>query len=608
MALRILNLQQGTGEWLSHRAACLNASDAPAMIGVSKYRTRSDLIREKATGIQPEYDAGTLARFRAGHDAEASIRPHAEFIIGEPLYPVTGENDINGLRLSASSDGLNMDGDIGWEHKSYNEELAASVRSGVVPESHIWQIVQQHAVFGLKRTLFMVSDGTDQKCEFCWVEVSQDQIDQLIAGWKQFAEDVRNYNPANEAPAEVISGRAPDMLPALHIEVAGMVTASNLAQFKATALTVFRGINTNLQTDQDFADAEKAVKFCKDAEERLDAAKAHALSQTASIDELFRTIDGIKDEAKSVRLKLDKLVKAEKENRKIEIVTQARGELESHIQSLNKRIGGRWMPYAVDSRFADSVKGLKSLESMRDKIATTMAISKIEANAIADRIQSNKEACADCMHLFPDFVALCQKEPADFNNLIIARKAEAERREAERIEADRARIIAEERAKAEQHAKAFAESERERIRTEEQAKARAEQAERDMESARARAADRDKLEQERVQLQAEADKARAEADAKAQPVVELFESIGVKMVDVTPVDATPVDDGATMTLGGISAVLGFNLTAMFLEQLGFNPVAHDKNAKLYRASDFPRICAALVQHINRIAFEMREAA
>jgi predicted phage-related endonuclease len=259
MGLRILQLTQGTGEWLSHRAACLNASDAPAMKGVSKYQTRSNLIRQKATGIQPEYDAGTLARFRAGHDAEASIRPHAEQIIGEPLYPVTGENEIDGLRLSASSDGLTMDGEVGFEHKSYNEELAASVRRGIVPESHIWQIVHQHAVFGLKRTLFMVSDGTDQKCEFCWVEVTQKQIDELLASWRQFAEDVGSYNPASVTPDEVVTGRAPDVLPALHIEVTGMVTASNLAHLKETALAVFRGINTNLQTDQDFADAEKAV-------------------------------------------------------------------------------------------------------------------------------------------------------------------------------------------------------------------------------------------------------------------------------------------------------------------------------------------------------------
>jgi predicted phage-related endonuclease len=474
MGLKILNLSQGTGEWLSHRAECLNASDAPAMKGVSNYKKRSDLVREKATGIQPEHDAGTLARFRAGHDAEASIRTHAESIIGEELYPVTGENVIDGLRLSASSDGVTMDNEVGWEHKIWNEALAESVRRDVVPESHIWQIIHQHAVFGLKRTLFMVSDGTSEKCEHCWVEVSREQINQLLGSWKQFAEDVRNYSPENEAPVEVVAGRAPDLLPALHIEVTGMVTASNLAQFKETAMAVFRGINTNLQTDQDFADAEKAVKFCKDAEERLDAAKSHALSQTASIDELFRTIDGIKDEAKTVRLKLDKLVKAEKENRKIEIITWAQAEYRKHIDALNKRIGGQWMPVVIPA-FAESIKGLKSLESMRDKIATAMANAKIEANEVADRIEENiKYLDSLDTSLAPDFAQICTKQTDDFAALINMRKQQRAEAEAKRIEAEREKIRAEEQAKAEAKARAERESEAARIRAEEQAKARAE--------------------------------------------------------------------------------------------------------------------------------------
>src|SRR5690606_27899364 len=123
------------------------------------------------------------------------------------------------------------------------------------------------------------------------------------------------YQPEEAAPAPVV-GRAPDQLPSLHIEVTGMVTASNLAEFKASAMAVLGSINRDLQTDEDFADAEQTVKWCKGVEERLDAAKSHALSQTASIDELFRTIDSVSAEARRIRLELDKLVTREKENRR----------------------------------------------------------------------------------------------------------------------------------------------------------------------------------------------------------------------------------------------------------------------------------------------------
>jgi predicted phage-related endonuclease len=66
------------------------------------------------------------------------------------------------------------------------------------------------------------------------------------------------------------------------------------------------------------------VKWCGDVETRLEAAKQHALSQTSSIDVLFRTIDEISAEARRVRLEVDKLVKARKESIREEIVHAAR--------------------------------------------------------------------------------------------------------------------------------------------------------------------------------------------------------------------------------------------------------------------------------------------
>lgn len=42
--MKTLTLQQGSPEWAAHRAMALNASDAPAMMGVSPYKTRSELV------------------------------------------------------------------------------------------------------------------------------------------------------------------------------------------------------------------------------------------------------------------------------------------------------------------------------------------------------------------------------------------------------------------------------------------------------------------------------------------------------------------------------------------------------------------------------------
>ena len=67
MTFQIVNLVQGTPEWAAHRAKHLNASDAPAMLGVSPYKSRAQLLKEYATGIAMEIDEATQRRFDDGH-------------------------------------------------------------------------------------------------------------------------------------------------------------------------------------------------------------------------------------------------------------------------------------------------------------------------------------------------------------------------------------------------------------------------------------------------------------------------------------------------------------------------------------------------------------
>jgi len=450
---------------LNARAKCFNASEAPAMMGVSAYMTRSDLLKQKATGIVPEIDAATHGRFAAGHEAEAKARPLAEAIIGEALYPIVATDDDG--RLLASSDGATMLCDTGFEHKLWNAGIAAQVRAGEVPESHKWQLDQQIAVFGFEKIIFVCSDGTTDNFVHCEYRTTQERIAQLKAGWDQFEIDMQNYQHVDTKPAVV--AEVIEDLPALTVQLVGQVTASNLATFQTVVLGRIKAINTTLVTDSDFATADKMVKFLDDGEKRLDLVKAQALSQTASIDELFRTIDGLKAEMKAKRLTLDKLVKAEKENRKGEIVIAAGREFGAHCAALGKRTG---VPVNVAVSFADAIKGLKSLDSMRDKVSSALANAKIEANAIADRIAANNRQAegTDSMSLFPDFAQVCTKAPEDFDALLSQRTTQRKAAEEKRLEAERERIRAEEQAKAQREAaeKAAAEqAERNRLAAEE---------------------------------------------------------------------------------------------------------------------------------------------
>ena len=587
--MKVIQAQQGSQEWLSIRARTLNASEAPAMMGVSPYMTRSELLREKKLGVPREHDAATLARFAAGHEAEAAARAIVERdIVCEELYPIVATDDEG--RLLASSDGATMLGDVGFEHKLWNEELAASVRDGVVPESHRWQLDQQIHIFGFEKVLFVVSDGTPERFVWCEYRTTPERIDRLLAGWDQFERDLAEFvpTPSTVKPA----GRAPEALPALRIEVTGMVTASNIDAFREHAMAVLKGINTNLQTDEDFANAERTVRWAKEVEDKLDAAKEHALSQTTSISQLFQTIDAVRDEARAVRLTLDKLVKAEKENRKAEIVSEARKAFADHWSALCRRVGGEWIPAISVSYFADAIKGLKSLDSMRDKVSTALANAKIEANAIADRIDANRKLVED-MSLLPDFAAVCTKAPDDFAALYGMRKQQRADAEVRRLEVERERIRREEEAKARAEAERIAQAERDRIRAEEQAKV--------LEASAA----------ERIRLRAEAE-AREQAmlaDA-ARREAELKALADVKPEPIPQPAPQQADDGAKITLGQINLLLSpIALSAAGLAQLGIQPAGKERSAVLYLKSDVARICSVLIRHLTAVARgEIKEAA
>ena len=456
--MKTLDLIQGSPEWLASRAQYFTASEAPAMLGLSKYKTRQELLREKATGITPEVSASTQYLFDKGHEAEAAARPLAEEIIGEELYPLTGALEVEGLPLLASFDGITMDESQCWENKMWNEEFADYVAGfRDAPDTHWPQLEQQLLISGALSVLFTVSDGTVDKTVKLLYVSNPERRAQLIAGWHQFAEDVANYQHV-ETAAPAVAAVVKD-LPAVLVKVSGQVSIIDNFSLFETALRDF--IDNRLvrkpQNDQDFADLGEQIASLKKAEAALDAAEVQMLSQVESVDAMKRTKDMLHKLARDNRLVAEKLLATEKENRKAEIVRAGVDALVAHIAALSERIG-QTMPI-VQGNFGGVIKGLKSLDSMRSNVADELARMKVETNATADRIEANKKTVDD-MSLFPDFAAVCTKAPEDFAALLAMRVGQRKAAEEKRLEADRARIRAEEQAKAQREADAKAAAER----------------------------------------------------------------------------------------------------------------------------------------------------
>lgn len=456
--MKILNIQQGSADWLAIRKNHLTASEAPAALGKSKYTSRTELLNQKASGISKEVDSFTQSLFDKGHKAEAAARVIAEKIIEGDLYPVTATLDIDGLSLLASFDGCTIDESIIWEHKLFNESLANDIRNGALNEHYTIQLNQQLLISGASKCLFMTSDGTEENMAWCWYEPSQDKFDALISGWAQFKRDLENHVIAEEVIAVVAT---PTMdLPALSIQVEGSISLiSNLDRFGSRLKQFVEEIDKAPTDDQGFANAEQAIKTLEKAESALEAAESNALAQTASVDEMRKTVDLYKEIARTTRLMLQKMVKARKETIRLEIVQAGNSAFAEHIASLNKRIGKPYMPQvAIDC--AGAIKGKKTISSLRDAVDTELARAKIEANAIADKIEINlnslRELAKDHTFLFADTQQIIFKENEDLILLINSRINEHEAAEQKRIEALAAAEVERIRA-AEQEAKRIAE-------------------------------------------------------------------------------------------------------------------------------------------------------
>lgn len=572
-----VNLTQGSQEWLAHRARHFNASDAPAMMGCSPYKTRTELLDELARGFAAEVDVATQKRFDNGHRVEALARPLAEEIIGEPLYQLVGTRG----RLSASFDGLTVLEDVGFEHKALNADLVAAfadmetvnptererAAGKSLPLHHRVQMEQQLLVSGAERVLFMASswdaESTLIEEHHCWYYPDPELRAQIVAGWQQFERDLAGHVPA--AATVKPMGATPETLPALRIEVTGAVTASNFDAFRDHAMRVIGSIKRDLRTDQDFADAEATVKWCQGVEDKLAAAKASALAQTETIDALFRVVDDVSAEVRRARLELKKLVDAQKDAIRTEIVMQAQQQLRTHVAELNDSLPRGAVPVPA-ADFAGVIKGKRSVDSIRDAVGALVASAKVEATQTALRVRTNLDAfenlAAERLSLFPDLNALALKPAEDFAALVQGRLAQhaAEQKAAqERAAADAARREAVLQALREANAAAAA----------------AEQ-----------------------QRQAEAG-AKAALEAAAAPQI-APQTIPQKIPTAQPaaVHQTARTEPATLPLGKLCERLGFVVTAEFLAGLGFE--AHrDRSARLYRESDFPAVCDALVAHIAR---------
>ena len=152
----IIQLKQGSQEWLDYRRNMRNASETAAVLGVSPWMTPYQLWLLK-TG---RTESKATAAMQHGTDMEPAARAAYEAETGSIMQPLVLRDGL----YSASLDGMDLDGQLIVEIKcpfrAQDSELWRQVKAGQVPDHNTAQIQHQPMVSGAKLAHLYVFDGT----------------------------------------------------------------------------------------------------------------------------------------------------------------------------------------------------------------------------------------------------------------------------------------------------------------------------------------------------------------------------------------------------------------------------------------------------------------
>jgi putative phage-type endonuclease len=181
----IVKLVQGSAEWHQHRRNHCNASETPAVLGVSPWTTPYQLWQIKLGLVEPEVTTAMLH----GTQLEPQARAAYETLTGhvmQPLVLVDGE-------FSASLDGLTLSGDrvleIKCPFKRRDSTLWKTVAERRLPEHYGLQVQHQLMVTKAEIADVYVFDGTEGL--LLEVRPQPESWPRIHDGWNAFMRCVR---------------------------------------------------------------------------------------------------------------------------------------------------------------------------------------------------------------------------------------------------------------------------------------------------------------------------------------------------------------------------------------------------------------------------------
>lgn len=185
----IINLKQGSAEWLAHRQQYRNASETPAVMGASPWVTLYQLWELRTGRREQEVNYA----MRRGIEMEPAARAAYEAQTGhvmQPLVLVDGD-------YSASLDGITFDGsqivEIKVPLKGADSHLWKQASENIVPRHYWLQVQHQLMVSGAEQAALYVFNGDAGIAMEILPEA--EAFDRIRAAWDAFMAHIESDSP-----------------------------------------------------------------------------------------------------------------------------------------------------------------------------------------------------------------------------------------------------------------------------------------------------------------------------------------------------------------------------------------------------------------------------
>lgn len=185
----ILDLTQGSPEWHSLRKLKITATDAAVIMGVSPWKTKAQLYKEKLSDEVEDYKSPAMQR---GLELEPHARELFAVKTGIETFPAVVVKDI----FMASLDGLSLSHKEMVEIKCPGKKDHSIAQEGRIPEHYYPQLQHQMYVTGLHQCYYFSFDGTDGVILI--VKRDDSYIEQMVQKELEFYESVLTRTPPKE--------------------------------------------------------------------------------------------------------------------------------------------------------------------------------------------------------------------------------------------------------------------------------------------------------------------------------------------------------------------------------------------------------------------------